>query len=311
VIHAFALEPKLVATWGKREEFRFVHDKFGLGTPRALLELPVFSKWKRAVYDAALGLSLSPADMKRIEELFRLLAEHKCRRSDSLYDGVLDWLENAEREFDRRPYAAILATANPRAHQAVLLAEHLGASEARWHLPTGATLARTPAAFAATFGSMLANCRVLHIIDPYFGPQNDRHRKVLEAFLDVLEMRGSAPDLVRIHCSDSLLGLSYFEQKAAQMADRLPSGFAVEFIRWRQRQPGGERFHNRYVLTDLGGVTLGLGVEAGEPGETDDVSLLTREQHLLRWSQYVDDNGAFDHVDSPATVYGTRVPRPR
>jgi len=44
---------------GEREEFRFVHDKFGLGTPRALLELPAFSKWKRAVYAATDDLALS------------------------------------------------------------------------------------------------------------------------------------------------------------------------------------------------------------------------------------------------------------
>ncbi len=59
MIHAYALEPRLVASWGRREEFRFVHDKFGLGMPRAMLELPAFSKWKRAVYAAATELKVS------------------------------------------------------------------------------------------------------------------------------------------------------------------------------------------------------------------------------------------------------------
>lgn len=66
MIHAFALEPRFVATWGRQEEFRLIHDKFGLGTPRALLELLAFSKWKRAVYAAADKLALSQEDMKRI-----------------------------------------------------------------------------------------------------------------------------------------------------------------------------------------------------------------------------------------------------
>lgn len=132
MIHAFALEPELVARWGRREEFRFIHDKFGLGTPRVLLELPVFSKWKKAVHDAAIQLGLSQEDMKRIEELFRLFGEHKCRRTDSVYDGLIAWLVNAEREYERRPFAGIVAAGNPRGHAGVLVADQLGASSPRW-----------------------------------------------------------------------------------------------------------------------------------------------------------------------------------
>ena len=34
--------------------------------------------------------------------------------------------------------------------------------------------------FASTLSAMLVNCRVLHLVDPHFGPENPRHRKVLE-----------------------------------------------------------------------------------------------------------------------------------
>ena len=105
MIHAFALEPEVVATWGRLEEFRFIYDKFGLGTPRALLELPKFTKWKGAVYDAARNLALTDTDIKRIEELFRILGEKRCRRTHPVYDGDANWLEKAEAEFERRPFA--------------------------------------------------------------------------------------------------------------------------------------------------------------------------------------------------------------
>jgi hypothetical protein len=228
LIHAFALEPEVVAAWGRREEYRFIHDKFGLGTPRALLELPAFSKWKRAVYDAAVELSLSPEDLKRIEELFRLFGEHKCRRPDSVYDGLLSWLENAEREYDRRPFAAILATANPRAHVAVLVAEQLTAASSPWARDVGASVARTPNALAVALHAMLANCRELHLVDPHFGPENARHRKVLEALMNVLADHGLSPSVIRVHCSVKS-ELSFFEQAATKMAGWLPVGVTVEF----------------------------------------------------------------------------------
>jgi hypothetical protein len=139
VIHAFALEPKLVATWGRREEFRFIHDKFGLGTPRALLELPRFSDWKNDVYAAAGELELSEKDWKRLEEVFRIFAEHRCRRPSSVYQDVLSWLENAEREHAQREFRTIIATENPRRNPVVVLGDDLGLPKARlWMCDAGA-----------------------------------------------------------------------------------------------------------------------------------------------------------------------------
>lgn len=307
MIHAFALEPKLVATWGKREEYRFVCDKFGLGTPRALLELPAFRKWKRAVYLAANELALSQKEMTRIELLFKIFEDHKCRRADSAYDGLLTWLENAESEYDRRPFAAIVAAQNPRGHDAVLASEQLDGRSARWACEVGASPARTADALTAALSAMVVNCKTLHLVDPHWGPENARHSKVLEALMELLATHGHSPEVIRVHCllkSD----LAFFELHAAQMAARLPNGCTIEFARWKQKD-GGEKLHNRYVLTDLGGVSLGVGIEAGKAGETDDLLLLPRAQYVHRWAQYVTNNGAFEPADEPTSVRGTRVPR--
>lgn len=307
MIHVFALEPELVATWGRREEFRFIHDKFGLGTPRVLLELPAFSKWKRAVYNAASKLALSQEDMKRIEDLFRIFGEHKHRRENAVYDGLLSWLENAEHEYARRAFAGILATRNPRSNDAVLVSEQLIATNARWACERGASPSRTPEALALALSAMLTNCRQLHLVDPHFGPENARHRKVLEALMAVVADNGLALEVVRVHCSEKSQ-LAFFEQEAGKMAARLPSGISIEFVRWRQKA-GGDRLHNRYVLTDVGGVSLGVGLDAGDAAETDDLLLLPRSQYRLRWSQYVEANGAFDCVDRPVAITGTRGKR--
>jgi hypothetical protein len=304
VIHAYALDPPLVASWGKRDHFRFVHDKFGLGTPRVMLEVRSFSKWKRAVYDAATEAGLSQEDFKRIEELFRLLSENKCRRTDSVYDGLLSWLENAEREFDRKPFAAILASTNPRAHRAIIAGDALDTSDQRWGCPTGMTVERKPEVLAAALSAMLVNCRMLHLVDPHFGPENARHRRVLEALMGLLASNGVAPAVVRVHCLKKST-LEFFEASAKEMATRLPTTTTVQFARWEQRH-GGDRIHNRYVLTDLGGVSLGVGIEAGGEGETDDLLLLPQTTYSLRWAQYVENSGAFTLIDIPSAITGSR-----
>jgi len=155
---------------------------------------------------------------------------------------------------------------------------------------------------------MLTNCNALHLVDPHFGPENSRHRAVLQALMEVLARHALAPEIVRVHC-EAKSELAFFEREAAKMASRLPGGCVIEFVRWRQRS-GGEKLHNRYVLTDLGGIAMGVGLDAGEAGETDDLLLLPRTQYQLRWSQYASEDGAFERIDAPATVRGA-MPRPR
>ena len=304
MIRAFALEPRLVATWARIEEFRFISDKFGLGTPRVLLEMPAFTKWKRAVFDAAAEIGLSQQDLGRLAELFRAFQEHKCRRPSCRYDGQLAWLLNVETEFARKPFGAILATQNPRRNPGVLVPEQLLPTNERWNCTGGATPARTPEAFAQAVAEMLLNCDELHFVDQYFRPDDSRHRDVLEAMMSVVALRDAWPRVIRVHCSDRT-SLAFFEHHAARMAATLPSGAVVEFVRWAQRDQG-EILHNRYVLTDIGGVSFGVGLDAGRSGESDDVILLPKPVYEKRWAQYARGEG-FDCVDNPAAIRGQRV----
>lgn len=310
MIHAYAIEPQVAATWGRREEFRYIHDKFGVGTPRVLLELPAFSKWKKAVYGAALDLGLSETDMKRVEELFRIFGDHRSRRPDAVYDGLITWLENAEREHARRACAGIIAASNPRSNPAVMGTAQLDGTEPRWHRESGGVIARTPDAMAAALLALLSNASQVHMVDPHFGPENARYRKVIEALLVAMATSGR-PASVRVHCSEKS-ALAFFESEAAKMAARLPHGATVEFVRWSQRA-GSEKLHNRYVLTDIGGVALGTGLDEGQAGETDDVLLLPPAQYARRWAQYAGEDGTFDRVDRPSPVTGSDLrapPRP-
>ncbi len=311
MIHAFALEPQFVATWVIGEGFRFFRDKFGLGTPRVLLELPAFGEWKDAVWSAAAAHDPTVREWKRLEELFKLFSEHRCRRAESLYDAALTWLESAEKEHHRREFRAIVASENPRGHAAVVLGQDLGAPKARrWDCDRSATPRRSAQAIAATLAPMLLNCRLLHLIDPYFGPERPESIRTLKAVVSAMAGRDRPPDLVRIHCR-AAPPLAFFEEEAARMAAWLPVGLTIEFCRWRQRA-GGEKLHNRYVLTDLGGVSVGTGLDEGSEGETDDLHLLERGPYELRWSQYAGPSAAFERVDTPRAVVGTmsrRSPR--
>ena len=82
---------------------------------------------------------------------------------------------------------------------------------------------------------------------------------------------------------------------------RIPDGVQLVLLRLRER-PGGQRLHNRYILTDLGGVVFGAGLDDGEDGETDDVALMDRAQSQLRWAQHSGDTMAFDMAEAQVEI---------
>jgi len=306
MIHAYAIEPEVAASWLDPRTFRMVVGHFGLGTPRAMLEIPKFSKWKKAVY----GLANTSDDLEhsRLAELFRILGECRVRRIDVAYDGNGPWLENAEREYDRRAFAAIIAIANPRKRSCVLLANDVGdLMNPLWKRTRAKTPTREAGNLAMAVAATLENCSTLHIVDPHFGPENPRHRVVLEELLRVAT-RPSCPSIdVTIHCrAKSKIG--FFEAEAARMAARLPSGVTVSFIRWAKKDSAGERFHNRYLLTDIGGVTFGGGMDAGGKTQTEDINLMDQGQYEKRWGQFARHEVTLDLVDQPSSVQGRQGP---
>ena len=73
------------------------------------------------------------------------------------------------------------------------------------------------------------------------------------------------------------------------------------------RNRGGEQLHNRYILSDLGGVSFGYGLDEGDEGETDDITLMDKDQHQHRWFQYSENPlVAFEQEGTPVEVVGTR-----
>jgi len=150
--------------------------------------------------------------------------------------------------------------------------------------------------------AMLRLADVIVFVDPYFRPARVANRRPLEAFLRAAVHARSTkmPARVEVHTSlseDRCGTREYFEHQCQQNLPRcIPEGARLAVLRLRER-PGGQQLHNRYILTDVGGLVFGAGLDEGAAGETDDVSLMDRAQYELRWSQHATDVAAFFDVD--------------
>ena len=307
MIYAYAIEPEAVVAWTELNRYRLLVGQFGLGTPRVLLELPDLADWEGLVIAAASALGLSELEWKRLDELIERLRERRARRRSATFVNEVAWLENAEAEHDRRPFEAIIALDNPRKCKAVILDKHLGdPGNPKWEKPLGVTSERSPEALAKTVAAMLQDADELHFVDRYFDPDKYENRRVMEAFLQtMMDGRTVPPTKVVLHCDDKL-SKAQFEEKARKMIPGIPAGSSLEFLRWKERL-GGEKFHNRYILTDIGGVTFGISLRQGEKGESDDINIMGRGQYIKRWEQFFGVTPAFDLVDRPVSIVGRKI----
>jgi len=183
-------------------------------------------------------------------------------RTGANYDGQRAWLENARAEHRRTPFRAIIADSN--ADDCILDASEVDEQDERWRVDTGCLVARQAEALVEKVRLLIMASKRVVVIDPFRPDQRDK-RRPLAALFDVVADRAD----VEVHLSDKAIGYEHCMSQAAAKLPALVSPGAHLIIRcWRERD-GGERLHNRCMLTDIGGVKFGDGLENGGAGQQD------------------------------------------
>ena len=300
MIHEYALEPELVASWHGLLKYRLFVEMFGLGAGRVVSRYP--KKWTKLVWDAFeadFGKTASPVDRSRMGKLLKQITKPVAKRPGRIWEATHDWLTNAENEHTRKPFHAILARNNPRGNTGVLReSEVLEGTAKGWDAPGTATVPRNAEEMAKSVAPMLRCATKILFVDPYFRANEERFRKPLTAFLQNADTQG-LQRAVELHTSASYRNApswDFFRQECEEkLPPVIPEGMTLAVYRWKERE-GGEKLHNRYILTDIGGVSFLIGLDEGDPGsnETDDVARLSANTYAKRWQNYAQPNGAFD-----------------
>jgi len=238
-----------------------------------------------------------------------MLSEKMISRDNSVYDGDVPWLENAEKEHERGPFHSILAVSNPRRRECVLTGSTLGEGHAaRWHLKRADRVRRKAYEMAQAIEGMLFNCQEVLFIDPHFGPEKGRFRRPLKSFLKCLIRNRGFLTLNRVEVHSKLNSPPefFYSECERRLPSIIPPGMTVLLKRWRQNQ-SGEQLHDRYILTNIGGVEFskGLDDDGNDPvGDRVKVTLLDRDSYNLLWAQYAGPNPAFELAEEPIEVVG-------
>jgi hypothetical protein len=299
MIFEYAVEPEFVAASGNLKDYRFLVGAFGLGRPRMMAEFPALKNWRRQVLQAI--REPGGLDASRVTALISMLSDRVVQRPGYLYDGSKPWLVNAEGEDGRCPFHAILARANPRNHSRVLIGDRASDDNPLWKAALGSPVRRNPRDMAIAVREMLAICTEAIFIDPHFGPENPRFRSPLREFVAAIASRNGRTVAPRIEVHTSVKSTrAFFEAECLKNIPQLiPAGWSIKFVRWTDIPQGQNELHNRYILTDVGGVIFGVGLDQGKGN--DDINLMDRAQFLAHWDEYLGPQPAFK-AELPYTV---------
>ncbi len=289
LIHDYALEPELIANCDQFL-FRYLtqYKKFGWDTGCIVVQYP--NHWRELVERLF-------NDNKRSELLLTRLLRTKAVRHDSTWNDLFPWIENAANEKSPHPFHVILAhnNPNPQKWSNIVCAEDISLGDDRaWDdPPSSATVNRTATSMAACIEPLLRYATQIHFIDPHFCPLQDRFKNPLSKFLKIICHDSHEVSLEYHTLADNTLCWKDFQQKCEdELPHLIPKGFTLTVRRWKNRV-GGERFHNRYILTNIGGVAFGNSIAEAPKGE-DNISRLS-EIDSQRWlNKYSGDSPAFD-----------------
>ena len=293
MLYEFALDPAAVARWTSHSQGCFVKEAFRIGNGRVPACVP--HRWRRMVWQAFRGDDQN--QRLRIEVLISYLHERASGRRIGTWDGAMSWLGNVLVEHAREPFHAIVTTAQREGAPYVLCDDDLEPTNEYWQIIRTRPVGRTAAEYAAAFRGLIRAARRVVIVEPVFDPQERRFTLTLEAIASLEPIAsGKVTPCLIVRMDERTPTADEFERRCRLYLPRHLHPNASLDILFAEQKPGGERLHNRFVVTDIGSALLGDSIDEGKSGETNDVALLDEDHHRMRLAAYGNPGQAFNVV---------------
>ena len=156
---------------------------------------------------------------------------------------------------------------------------------------------------------LLRNASMITFVDPYFFVE-DRFRQTYKLYFDTIvqanDVRVEAERTITIVCAvnpgkNSCPADEFRNGCERSLPALLPNGLKLMIYRIRNL-PGAQEIHNRYILTDIGGVMFGHGTDSSVNTSYDNISLLDPTS-LTHWKNaYTPNSSDFNWSEPPVFI---------
>lgn len=286
MIKVFALKPEAVADISLIQRL----EQFGFDQGRILGEVP--KSWRTFVKQAV--LHADPRHRKALDVQLERLAKERAFQPLPAESTEANWTHVAASVPTEYLQGIIVDERNEVSDARILdLGEQFGSSSV-WEVATNKLTSRDVKSMAMQVAVLMRYAYVVKFVDPYFRGEK-RH---LDVVLQCLTHRTNSPLKARIKIEFHFLwprrqpGDDYATLRSKSKAcfdstvqptkhslsSLLGQNDTICWCQWTEKDDlDHQRFHERYVLTDLGGVEFGGGLDAGNSNQQTSVNLLSKK----------------------------------
>jgi hypothetical protein len=259
MIFEYAVEPILMTQKGTSSN---IVNSFGPDKGRLISDFP--EGWYDEVRSLIRKTKKPMANKASINRLNRLCEQGTViKRVPQKPWAKRSWLTNAETENSLRPFQAILADVeDANLNKNIIPGQSADECYDCMKVKRAITVSRNKEDMGKTIKPLLELSREIVFVDRYFNPKTQSFLDVLEHFLEIVSNRQSDIPLVRViyHFSFQermFLDEEEFKEIATEKLEPIiPKHINLIF----QESPDGS-FHERLVLTNIGSVDMGIGLQ--------------------------------------------------
>jgi hypothetical protein len=304
----FAVEPAAMAR--SIDRFTGMIDRFGIDQGRIISDF-ADGGWANAVMAAA-EANLPPAAQQSVEARLADAKREKTILRMRTYPKVPGgWAANVIAEDTREPWHGVVSEEGCCRLACETKVADVRNSHPPFNVPRSGDFPRTAEGIVSAATQLIRISKVLHLVDPHIAldARPDRIRQWVEPIAGLINISPTL-DSVIIHTldRDDKPPRDLFQDNfRRRFQNRLSERPKVQIQRWRERA-GGEQLHDRFVLTDVGGLEYGQGLDAGPVGTRVRVQLLDRAGWELQL-QKLDPKTSPYEAEAPIEYQaGRRVP---
>jgi hypothetical protein len=298
MIHEYALDPAVLLSWaGNDRDYAEFFREYGLGTARIISSFPKKKVSKLRSY----LLQRSPQDNESLQaqrymEMVTKLVESIVLR-DVPDNQAQNWSDAAKIENERIQFGAVLSAA-PIATGKNITPANMYNQNSIWNHPDQIDIQRTKDGFMAAVSNLIRlSTKQIVIIDAFGWKYNA---------IQLIQCIANAISSNRVHNQFPSICLFYKEKLGSRNSSRVsPSPEQVKTkifqglntdvskiqlkIAELREIPGNDVFHNRCILTEHGGVSIGHGIDvSGDYTHSDEAFLFAGPLYQKKWHQFVE-----------------------
>jgi hypothetical protein len=298
MIYEFAVNPNLFATL---DDARFLIDGLKFEHGRVVSDYP--ENWAGEV---AKLLTRHPVKRKRLRTWLEQLATFV--NTQRRYDRERSWPDNVRAiQASRLKFHAVIDCDVPQ-EECILDALTFQPDDPLWDIDRQIVVERSyHRELARPSEFIFLHASKIQLVDPYFDPGDETFQGTLRAFLGPVAKRSrKAKPVIELHTCCDRQGFDdrFWDHVQTNLPSCFCRGQSLDVFLWATR-PEGERFHARYVLSNIGGIEYEGGLGKGRSGQTTNVSLLTDKHNKRRRFDYQESTSRFKLVKRMVIV-GTR-----